>query len=77
MAYQGKGKGKRLAQGAGRKLGEDVFVGRAPDLDDAIRAAVGAIPASALRRKKTYVVTSITVDVVGDPDVGSYGVTIM
>lgn len=69
MAYKGKGRGKAL--------GDGVFTGKSKEsLDDAIRAAVSSIPVQRARTRKTFVVTSITVDVVGDPNVGAYSVTV-
>jgi flavin-binding protein dodecin len=70
MEYEGGGKGKRLDEG--------IFWGSSPDsLDDAIKAAVSVIPETFAAERKTFVVTSIEVEVVGDPNVGAYNVTVM
>jgi hypothetical protein len=78
MAYSGKGTGKRLD--------ENTFWGRSEqDLDDAIRAAVDQIPGELVESRQSeaeagrgakFVVTSITVEVVGDPNVGAYSVIV-
>ena len=85
--------------GIGKRLGERVFWGRSEDsLDDAIRAAVNAMPTDLVEQRQAeqngngdgvdqgeddvqprgarFVVTSITVEVVGDPNVGAYSVTV-
>jgi flavin-binding protein dodecin len=70
MAYSGGGNGRRLEEG--------IFWGRSEEsLDDAIKAAVGVIPDDLAEQRTVFVVTSIEVEIVGDPDVGAYRVTVM
>lgn len=78
MAYDGNG--------TGRRLGEGVYWGRSEEsLQDAIAAAVNEIPDAAIKSRKgasedegeaRFVVSSIVVEVIGDPNVGAYSVTV-
>jgi hypothetical protein len=71
-----------------RILRPGLYWGNDKDLDGAIRKAVSVIPEEALELRRgsgsegllpdsaVFVVTSITVEVVGDPNVGAYSVTV-
>jgi hypothetical protein len=68
MAHDDEGQGSRLGDD-----GNEVFFGKAKTLDEAIRAAVRAMPDDRVGTRAF--VTGIFVEV-SNPDVGVYGVTI-
>ena len=67
MAYEGEGEGRA-------RIVEMVFEGESTEsLDNALRAAVHA---SNVKDGTTLVVTQIEIVTVGDPNIGSYKVTL-